>query len=109
MKKLLLATLLIGVSLPNPLSATPQKISAKPPRKKSKESTILKAIVGSMTFCTQASQFLQNLNSCISTNYPTTFSKFFKQNALVPLLPLVFGTALAVHAFKELDEIAQEK
>ncbi len=109
MKKLLLAALLIGVSLHNPLSASPlKKISAKSLRKKSKESAILKAITGSIIFCIQGAQFLANLNSkSRSTSF--SFRIFFKQNALLPLLPLFIGVIIAKHGFDDLNEIAQKE
>ncbi len=87
MKKLLLAALLISASLPTPLTASA-------PRKKSKESAILRAIIGSFIFCVHSQKLLTH---GLEKKYKST------------LLSLVFGTALAVHAFKELDEIAQKE
>ncbi len=85
MKKLLLAVLLISASLPTPLTA-------RAPRKKSKESAILRAIIGSFIFCTHSQNLLDK-----KPLYKTSW------------FPLVFATVLATHAFKELDDIAQEK
>ena len=101
MKKVLLVAFLIGTCF-NPLLAEPQ-------RKKSKESVMLKAVVGSVIFCKQAQSLLISFNHYLENRNYITFKEYLKYQASLPLLAAIIGSIIAKQGLNDLDEIAQER